>query len=112
MATRDLRFFDAPDPPLLPDGYPRRGISVVAALSTWLVHTNRRNNGAWTQRYEHGVPTTGLIPIPAPGSTGTTVHFLSAPSVGTAEMVLTSALSRAQLAWPHLQIEIVNERGH
>jgi hypothetical protein len=27
-------------------------------------------------------------------------------------MAPTSALSRAQLAWPHLQIEIVNERGH
>jgi len=25
MSTRDLRFFDVPDPPLLPDGHPRRG---------------------------------------------------------------------------------------
>jgi topoisomerase-4 subunit B len=30
MASRDLRFFDAPDAPRLPDGHPRRGISVVA----------------------------------------------------------------------------------
>lgn len=25
MATKDVRFFDAPDAPLLPDGLPRRG---------------------------------------------------------------------------------------
>ena len=37
-----------------------RGISVVAALSEWLIHTNRRTGGSWTQRYEHGVPTTDL----------------------------------------------------
>jgi hypothetical protein len=42
MSTQDLRFFDAPDPPLL--------------------HRNRRHNGAWTQRYEHGMPVTGLLP--------------------------------------------------
>lgn len=42
MATRDLRFFDGEPPVLLPDGRPRRGMSVVAALSAWLVHTNRR----------------------------------------------------------------------
>jgi len=51
MATADLRFFDAADPPMLPGGHPRRGMSVVAALSTWLVHTNRRRGGSWTQRY-------------------------------------------------------------
>lgn len=65
MATKDLRFFDHPGAQLLPDGQPRRGMSVVAALSEWLVHTNRRAGGAWTQRYEHGVPATGLNPIAA-----------------------------------------------
>jgi DNA gyrase subunit B len=52
MSTQDLRFFDASDGPLLPDGHARRGMSVVAALSEWLVHRNRRHTGAWTQRYE------------------------------------------------------------
>jgi topoisomerase IV subunit B len=50
MATKDLRFFDSPDAQQLPDGRPRRGLSAVAELSPWLVHTNRRRNGAWTQR--------------------------------------------------------------
>jgi DNA gyrase subunit B len=49
---------------------------VVAALSEWLVHTNRRRNGSWTQRYEHGLPVTGLTPVDPDGTTGTTVHFL------------------------------------
>jgi DNA gyrase subunit B len=81
MATRDLRFFDSPEPPLLPDGQPRRGMSVVAALSVWLVHTNRRDGSAWTQRYERGVPVTDLTPVPVVGSTGTTVHFLPDPAL-------------------------------
>ncbi|MFZ5847106.1 MAG: ATP-binding protein [Actinomycetota bacterium] len=75
MSTADLRFFDSSDVDL-PDGHPRRGISVVAALSRWLVHTNRRAEGSWTQRYELGVPTTGLVPVWSSGTTGTLVHFL------------------------------------
>ncbi|NUR95677.1 MAG: ATP-binding protein [Kribbellaceae bacterium] len=78
MATKDLRFFDDPSAPLLPDGHPRRGMSVVAALSEWLVHANRRTNGSWTQRYEYGVPVSGLEPLEPDGTTGTTVHFLPA----------------------------------
>ncbi|MBX3191813.1 MAG: hypothetical protein KF819_32785 [Labilithrix sp.] len=76
MATKDLRFFVAQDAPELPDGHPRRGISVVAALSAWLVHTNRRADGSWMQRYEHGIPVVDLTPVPDDGTTGTTVHFL------------------------------------
>ncbi len=99
MATKDLRFFDHPDAQRLPDGHPRRGMSVVAALSEWLVHTNRRQNGSWTQRYEHGIPVTDLVPVAGddtPGTTGTTVHFrptLSAISELTCD------------AWPHLTVE-------
>lgn len=76
MATKDLRFFDDPPTAALPDGHPRRGMSVVAALSEWLIHTNRRHNGAWTQRYEHGVPVTDLLPVPIAAHTGTTIHFM------------------------------------
>jgi hypothetical protein len=58
MSTPDVSFFEASDPPLLPEGDPRRGMSVVAALSAWLLHGNRRSDGAWTQRYRYGVPDT------------------------------------------------------
>lgn len=100
MATKDLRFFDAPDAQTLPDGHPRRGMSVVAALSDWLVHTNRRAGGSWTQRYEHGVPVTDLTPVPDDGTTGTTIRFHPAP--GPAQASGTGLTD-----WPpHLTVEV------
>ncbi|WP_154676171.1 hypothetical protein [Amycolatopsis benzoatilytica] len=81
MATKDFRYFDSPPATPLPDGHPRRGLSVVAALSEWLVHTNRRAEGAWTQRYHYGVPAGELVAVPSDGTTGTTVRFLPAPDL-------------------------------
>lgn len=81
MATPDLRFFDSSDPPTLGDGLPRRGISVVAALSTWLVHINRRCEGAWSQTYREGRPADDLTPLLPDGTTGTDVHFLACSAV-------------------------------
>ncbi|MFC7621876.1 ATP-binding protein [Microlunatus sp. GCM10028923] len=75
MATRDVRFFDNPDRSVLPDGLPRWGMSVVAALSSTLIHQNRRASGGWIQTYHHGMPATELIEIADDGTTGTTVTF-------------------------------------
>ncbi len=107
MATRDLRFFDFPDAQLLPDGHPRRGMSVVAALSEWLIHTNRRRNGAWTQRYEHGIPVTDLVPVDDDHTSGTTVHFLPG---GELRGAVTAAELRLLTAWPHLSVEVIDQR--
>ncbi|MFI2434367.1 ATP-binding protein [Streptomyces sp. NPDC018693] len=104
MATKDLRFFDAPDAQRLPDGHPRRGMSVVAALSEWLVHTNRRLNGSWSQRYEHGLPVTDLVPLAGDGTTGTTVHFLPAQDLPALPLELPSA------HWPHLDLRVEDRR--
>lgn len=82
MSTRDLRYFDADPPHTLPDGHPRRGMSVVCALSRDLVHTNRRTNGSWTQRYAAGLPVTDLIPVADDGTTGTDVRFTLDPTLG------------------------------
>lgn len=112
LATKDLRFFDRPEVEQLPDGHPRRGMSVVAALSAWLVHTNRRRNGAWTQRYQQGVPVTALLPIPASEATGTTVHFLPAETVRSMQRVSTSSLRQLAAAWPQLSVEIVKEQAN
>jgi len=111
MATKDLRFFDSPRPPLLPDGWPRRGMSVVAALSEWLVHVNRRIDGAWTQRYEYGVPVSGLEPVEADGTTGTLVHFKPDESLGA--MSLPGDGVRADLAgvWPCLEVQVEARAG-
>lgn len=109
MATKDLRFFEFPDAQQLPDGHPRRGMSVVAALSEWLIHTNHRGNGSWTQRYEHGMPVTDLQPIPDDGTTGTTVRFL--PDAALSAPTPAPELRRLiGTAWPLLTVEIVDEQ--
>lgn len=111
MASKDLRFFDFPDVERLPDGHPRRGMSVVAALSEWLVHTNRRLNGAWTQRYERGIPVTDLEPVEADGTTGTCVHFRPDGSPGQLEAPTAGELRRLAAMWPDLDIQVVDRRG-
>jgi len=100
MATKDLRFFDTPTE-TLPNDHPRRGMSVVAALSEWLTHTNRRLNGSWTQRYEHGIPVTDLTPIESDGTTGTTVHFLPSSALPALTALPTDF-------GPHLTIEVIS----
>ncbi|MEU2433002.1 ATP-binding protein [Streptomyces sp. NPDC007861] len=111
MATKDLRFFDRPDAHLLPDGAARRGMSVVAALSEWLVHTNRRLDGAWTQRYEHGVPVTGLEPVEADGSTGTLVHFRPAEPLRSTDVPMGGRVKRLATTWPDLDIHVDDRRS-
>jgi topoisomerase IV subunit B len=106
MSTKDLRFFDSPEAQLLPDGHPRRGVSVVAALSEWLVHTSRRQDGAWTQRYEHGMPVTGLLPVTGSGATGTVVHFRPDPAIGTGEWRALPAAAQLAATWPELSVEV------
>ena len=102
MATKDLRFFDGAPVAYLPDGAPRRGMSVVAALSEWLVHTNRRRDGAWTQRYENGIPATDLVAVEGDGTTGTTVHFMP----GRPERVTPARVHRVAAGFPHVRVVI------
>ncbi|MEU2773805.1 ATP-binding protein [Streptomyces sp. NPDC007162] len=106
MATKDLRFFDRPETELLPDGHPRRGMSVVAALSTWLIHTNRRLDGSWTQRYEHGVPVTGLEPVEDDGTTGTGVRFLPDGAPRPQWSLTTDEVTRWSEHWPDLTVRL------
>ena len=106
MVSKDLRFFDAPDAPLLADGHPRRGMSVVAALSEWLEHTNRRANGSWTQRYENALPVSDLIPIPSDGTTGTTVHFRPGADVRELGDLRAEDVAGWTTTSPHLTVEV------
>ncbi|MFJ4878867.1 ATP-binding protein [Streptomyces sp. NPDC088745] len=111
MATKDLRFFDFPQAGTLPDGHPRRGMSVVAALSDWLVHTNRRRNGAWTQRYEHGFPVTGLEPVEPDGTTWTLVRFRPDGAVRALGAPTPGGLLRLAGAWPQLEVRVDDRRS-
>ncbi len=106
MSTRDVRFSGDDGGPALPDGLPRRGMSVVAALSTWLEHTNRRPDGSWTQRYESGSPQTELVELDPAPSAGTTVRFLPEPA-----LVAPSHPTAGQLAaFPHLRVTNRSDR--
>ncbi len=103
MATRDVRFFDAGTPPLLPDGLPRRGMSTVSAVSPLLLHENRRADGSWSQAYVHGIPQEELRGGPPADRTGTTVTFrLPSAEVPEAEQVrLLSA------GYAHIDVTVV-----
>jgi DNA gyrase subunit B len=109
MSSKDLRFFDGAPAAHLPDGAPRRGMSVVAALSEWLVHTNRRRNGAWTQRYENGVPVTDLTAVPGDGTTGTTVRFLPSPALRPAEPLSPARVHEVTSRFPRLDVTVAGE---
>lgn len=110
MSSKYLRFFDLTEAQSLPALHPRRGISVVAALSRWLIHTNRRRGGAWTQRYEHGIPVSDLMPATATGPTGTTVHFLPDPGLPTGDELDAQNLLEMASSWPPQSIEVDDTR--
>jgi topoisomerase IV subunit B len=110
MTSKDLRFFDCPGAQLLADGHPRRGMSVVAALSEWLVHTSRRREGAWSQRYEHGIPVSPLMEIAGDGTTGTTIHFLPDPSLRPAGSLTADELVRLARR-PGLSVAVDDKRA-
>jgi DNA gyrase subunit B len=82
-------------------------MSVVAALSQWLVHTNRRHNGAWTQRYENGVPVTDLVVVDGDGKTGTTVHFMPGPAVRDSERLTPAGVREFASRFSHLDVVVV-----
>lgn len=100
MGTRDVRFFDSEDSPLLPDGLPRRGLSLVAAASPLLLHKNRRIEGSWAQAYEYGIPLDQLREGPPAELTGTTVTF-QLPSTESVEAPRLRALAEA---FQHLEV--------
>lgn len=76
------------------------------------MHTNRRTTGAWTQRYEHGIPSTGLTPITEEGTTGTIVHYSPDRALlPDTQHPLAELTPLAQLLSPHLQTKIRHERG-
>lgn len=82
-------------------------MSVVAALSEWLVHTNRRRNGSWTQRYEHGIPVTGLEPVADDGTTGTVVHFRPAEVLRAGAGPVAEDPAPWAASWPDLSVVVV-----
>jgi DNA gyrase subunit B len=52
------------------------GVSVVNALSKWLIAKVRRNGKEYMQKFERGIAVTELTEIGETNETGTTIHFL------------------------------------
>lgn len=102
MSTKDVRFFDTDDGPTLPDGHPRRGISVVAALSSELVHENRRLEGGWTRTYRFGLPVSDLVPVDNAARPGTTVTFRPVSGAPVSGDVVRAAAA----GFPHAAITV------
>ena len=111
IATRDLRFFGIAGAPILPDGLIRSGISVVGALSEWITHTNRREQGSWTQRYEYGLPTGQQLSEASNNLTGTMICFLPNEKFFGLEKISGSTLKDLCLKFENrARVTIVDER--
>lgn len=65
-----------------------------------------RLNGAWTQRYEHGIPATDLEPVEPDGSTGTLVHFRPNDPLRSLRVSVKGQLKRLAMMWPHLEVQV------
>ncbi|WP_051845081.1 hypothetical protein [Streptomyces sp. NRRL S-813] len=80
------------------------------SISEWLIHTNRRLNGSWSQRYERGVPVTDLEPVAADGTTGTCVRFLPDETLRSRWSLTTGDLVRWSEHWPDLTVRLEDQR--
>lgn len=112
MATPDLRFFDVASGEQLADGSPRSGMSVVTSASSWLLHENRRADGAWRTRYEDGLPVGDPTTVEPDGTSGTLVRFLPDPSlVSTGGAARVGVLCRQAAADHDVDLSIDDAAG-
>ena len=82
-------------------------MSLVAARSEWLLHTNRRSSGAGQQRCEYDLPVVDLRRLGSDGTTGTFVHFMPGPDLEGLTQADIRGLQR--LRWtPDVQVDVVD----
>jgi DNA gyrase subunit B len=91
------------------------GVSVVNALSESLEVEVRRDGYRWTQSYERGKPTTGVLRHEPSDEHGTTVTFLADGEIFESLeydfKTLTERLRETAFLTRDLKISIVDERG-
>src|SRR6187200_2286295 len=66
------------------------GVSVVNALSEWLVAEVRRDGKVWRQSFERGNPTGDIEAVGVTGETGTTISFKPDPEIFEEEIELST----------------------
>ena len=87
----------------------RAGISVVAALSEWVVHANPASEGGWSQRFERGLPQGVPEAVPGQASTGTVVQFRPDPALVPGSVTADEVRVAAQANTAAVPIEVVAE---
>ncbi len=93
------------------------GVSVVNALSEWLIVQVWRHDKVYTQRYERGVPITTLEPSPTTDNRrGTSVTFFPDREIFTETIefdakILTSRLRELAYLNAGIRIEFIDARG-
>jgi DNA gyrase subunit B len=91
------------------------GVSVVNALSEWLVVEVKRDGKVWRQEFARGAPTTALEAVgPCKDATGTTISFLADAEVFEelewSKEILTQRLRETAFLTRGLRIALVDER--
>ncbi len=91
------------------------GVSVVNALSEWLVCEVHRDGRAWRQEFNRGEPVTELEPIGEADDTGTTITFLPDAEIFEeiewSEEILTQRLRETAFLTKGLRIVFADERA-
>jgi DNA gyrase subunit B len=93
------------------------GVSVVNALSSWLVVETARDGKVWTQRYERGKPSGPVRPVgPSRGRHGTDTVFMPDPQVfDSTEFsfdTIAQRLRESAYLTKGVHIRLVDEREH
>lgn len=109
IAAKDPEYFDSPGTELLRDGFSRRGLSVVTALSDWLICAQRQTRRTVIQRFENDFLRTELVEANNDNNHGTTVHFLPNESLREGFPVDADQLQEFAV-FPFLKVEVVDER--
>ncbi|MEW6446914.1 MAG: DNA topoisomerase (ATP-hydrolyzing) subunit B [Bacillota bacterium] len=91
------------------------GVSVVNALSEWLEVEVKRDGSVWYQRFERGLPVTGLTVTGATNLTGTTVRFKPDAEIFEETVfnqeVIAQRLRELSFLTPEIRITLRDERA-
>jgi DNA gyrase subunit B len=91
------------------------GVSVVNALSEWMVAEVRRGGKLYRQEFARGVPTSDVKVVGKASDTGTTISFLPDPDVFDeveySTQLLVQRLRETAFLTRGLKIVLVDERG-
>lgn len=91
------------------------GLSVVNALSAWMIAEIRTDGGIYRQKYQKGVPQGPVERIGDAKTTGTTIHFMPDDSIfetlNFSDEVLANRLREMAFLNGGIRIELIDQRN-